>query len=166
MKDKLVMDNLVKELEGIMLEVLYINSEDTTDSEDQYLAKISARAIAKHLKENGLVRLDGIDVEPLSEAVHKAYCKYHIEHKGEEYWTKGDYNKLNEEGKEYDRRTVKAVLSQAIVVVARLNAELKWCHDLIHKYHDNRTCPDLKTYVENLQKEVAKLKARIKELEK
>ena len=51
-----------------------------------------------------------IDIEAVCEKVHKAYCKYHLENKGIEYWTKGDYSKLTEEGKEYDRRTVKAVL--------------------------------------------------------
>jgi hypothetical protein len=50
------------------------------------------------------------DIEAVCEQVHKAYCKYHLEHKGVEYWTKGDYSKLNEDGKEYDRRTVRAVL--------------------------------------------------------
>ena len=52
------------------------------------------------------------DLERICEQVHKAYCKYHIEQKGTEYWTKGDYSKLNEEGKEYDRRTVRAVLAE------------------------------------------------------
>jgi len=46
----------------------------------------------------------------ICEKVHKAYCKYHLENKGIEYWTKGDYSLLTEEGKEYDRRTVKEVL--------------------------------------------------------
>jgi len=51
-----------------------------------------------------------VDIERICEKVHQAYCKYHLENKGTEYWTKGDYNKLSEEGKEYDRRTVRAVL--------------------------------------------------------
>ena len=51
-------------------------------------------------------------LEELSEAVHKAYCQYCIDVKGEEYWTKGDYSKLSEEVKEADRYTVKAVLQQ------------------------------------------------------
>ena len=51
-----------------------------------------------------------IDIEMICEKVHQAYCKYHLENKGTEYWTKGDYSKLNEDGKEYDRRTVRAVL--------------------------------------------------------
>jgi 3-keto-L-gulonate-6-phosphate decarboxylase len=51
-------------------------------------------------------------IEKICEQVHKAYCKYHLEHKGTEYWTGGDYSKLTEEGKEYDRRTVRAVLAE------------------------------------------------------
>lgn len=50
------------------------------------------------------------NMEFVCEQVHKAYCKYHLEKNGIEYWTKGDYNKLTEASKEYDRRTVKAVL--------------------------------------------------------
>lgn len=39
-----------------------------------------------------------------------------------------------------------------------IEAELKWWHNLIRKHHNNKTCPDLKTYVENLQTENADLK--------
>lgn len=50
------------------------------------------------------------EIEFLSELVHKAYCKsYRIKH-GKDYWTDGDYNKLTEEDKNYDRATVKVVL--------------------------------------------------------
>ena len=55
-----------------------------------------------------------IDVESICEKVHKAYCKYHLENKGTEYWTKGDYSLLTEEDKEYDRRTVRAVLDALV----------------------------------------------------
>lgn len=65
------------------------------------------------------------NIEKICEAVHKAYCKYHIEHKGKEYWTKGDYNKLNEEGKEYDRRTVKAVLKEITPLYLKLKLEVE-----------------------------------------
>ena len=34
-----------------------------------------------------------------AEAVHKAYCDYYTKNKGEEYWTKGDYNLLDEPSK-------------------------------------------------------------------
>ena len=49
-------------------------------------------------------------IEDLSEKVHKAYCEYCKEVKGEEYWTKGDYSKLKDIVKEADRYTVRAVL--------------------------------------------------------
>jgi len=49
-------------------------------------------------------------VEECSEAVHKAYCEFYKKRKGKEYWTKGDYTLLNDETKEIDRQTVRAVL--------------------------------------------------------
>ena len=52
-----------------------------------------------------LLTQEKADLEKICEKVHQAYCKYHLENRGTEYWTKGDYSKLNEEGKEYDRRT-------------------------------------------------------------
>jgi len=66
-----------------------------------------AHALVGKIGQRGMGRED---IEIICEKVHKAYCKYHLENKGTEYWTKGDYSKLTEEGKEYDRRTVRAVL--------------------------------------------------------
>lgn len=51
-----------------------------------------------------------INIEPICEAVHKAYCKQRLKQGKSEYWTKGDYTKLNEVAKDYDRATVRAVL--------------------------------------------------------
>ncbi|KKL78870.1 hypothetical protein LCGC14_2020500 [marine sediment metagenome] len=51
-----------------------------------------------------------MDIEKLVEAVHKAYCDERIRQRKETYWTNGDYNKLDEVAKEYDRATVRAVL--------------------------------------------------------
>ena len=53
---------------------------------------------------------------------------------------------------------LKSLLKQA--------AELKWWHDLIDKHHRNRTCPDLKTYVENIQSDCKKQAEEIKGLKK
>ena len=50
-------------------------------------------------------------MEPLAEAVHQGYCSYYAVNHGQEYWTKGDYTLLDEETKQIDRETVKAVLS-------------------------------------------------------
>lgn len=54
--------------------------------------------------------LSDVMLEVLAEAVHKAYCKYHLDNKGEEYWTKGDYSLLDEATKQIDRETVIAVM--------------------------------------------------------
>ena len=51
------------------------------------------------------------DIEIICEQVHKAYCKYHKERTEKDYWTKGDYSLLKEDGKEYDRRTVRVVIA-------------------------------------------------------
>lgn len=50
------------------------------------------------------------DIEPICAAVHKAYCEERIRQGKEPYWTNGDYNKLDEATKDYDRATVFAVL--------------------------------------------------------
>lgn len=50
-------------------------------------------------------------LEKCAEAVHKAYCNYHLQNKGTEYWTKGDYSLLDEPTKQIDRETVKAVFA-------------------------------------------------------
>ena len=54
------------------------------------------------------VEFTDILLEKCAEAVHKAYCKYHLKNKGTEYWTKGDYTLLDEKTKQIDRETVKA----------------------------------------------------------
>ena len=58
-----------------------------------------------------LSAIEGTDMEEVSEAVHKSYCKqYKIKH-GKEYWTKGDYSLLDDETKEFDRATVRTIIS-------------------------------------------------------
>jgi len=52
-----------------------------------------------------------VDVEAIAEKVHIAYCEQYKRRKGEPYWTNGDYSKLDEATKEYDRVTVHAVLA-------------------------------------------------------
>lgn len=51
-----------------------------------------------------------IDIEQISEVVHKAYCEERTRQGKEPYWTHGDYSKLDEATKDYDRATVRAVL--------------------------------------------------------
>lgn len=54
--------------------------------------------------------IENADIEKLAEAVHHAYCYDYLKRTGDIYWSKGDYSKLNEETKEIDRATVRAVL--------------------------------------------------------
>lgn len=51
-----------------------------------------------------------IDMEELAAVVHKAYCAEYERQHGQPYWTKGDYSKLDDNVKEFDRVTVKAVV--------------------------------------------------------
>ncbi len=51
------------------------------------------------------------EIEKLATAVHKAYCENHKIRTGKDYWTRGDYNRLDDTTKEIDRATVRAVLS-------------------------------------------------------
>jgi hypothetical protein len=51
-----------------------------------------------------------MDIEKIASAVHVAYCDDYLKRKGIPYWTNGDYSLLNEETKEIDRATVRAVL--------------------------------------------------------
>lgn len=51
-------------------------------------------------------------IEELSCAVHRAYCKQYLKREGKQYWTGGDYSMLDEETKDIDRATVKAVLAK------------------------------------------------------
>lgn len=52
-----------------------------------------------------------IDMEELAAVVHRAYCEEYERQKDEPYWTKGDYSKLDDNVKEFDRVTVKAIVS-------------------------------------------------------
>jgi hypothetical protein len=60
--------------------------------------------------EAGLKNLGGAEIELIAEKVHKAYCDNYKQRKDEPYWTNGDYSKLDDETKEIDRATVRAVL--------------------------------------------------------
>jgi hypothetical protein len=49
-------------------------------------------------------------VEALAQLIHKAYCNYCLEVKGEDYWTQGDYNKLDDITKEADRYIARFII--------------------------------------------------------
>ena len=46
------------------------------------------------------------EFEKLAEKVHKVYCKQYLKDNGKPYWTEGDYSKLDEKTKQYDRNIV------------------------------------------------------------
>lgn len=51
--------------------------------------------------------MENKELEKLAEEVHHLYCAQYLKDHGEEYWTKGDYSKLEERIKEYDRNIVR-----------------------------------------------------------
>ncbi len=55
-----------------------------------------------------------MNIEKVAAAVHKAYCANYLKHKGKPYFTGGEYALLDDEAKEIDRATVKAVLSEVL----------------------------------------------------
>lgn len=57
-----------------------------------------------------MLKLDPALMERCAAAVHRAYCANVLARTGEPYWTGGDYAKLDEQTKEIDRATVRAVL--------------------------------------------------------
>jgi len=69
---------------------------------------------------------------------------------------------LGEECDKYQEQTEQARACEDEIneESTRLKEELAWWHNLIRKHHNNETCPNLKTYVENLQKENARLKQK------
>jgi hypothetical protein len=97
-------------IDGTIVECPCIKCSMDVKAKRNWACKACAISCPKDKLPSQKMMSEEIDIEDICEKVHKAYCKYHLEHKGEEYWTKGDYSKLTEEGKEYDRRTVRAVL--------------------------------------------------------
>lgn len=47
-----------------------------------------------------------MNIEKLAEEVHKIYCAQYLKDHGKPYWTEGDYSKLDEKTKQYDRNIV------------------------------------------------------------
>jgi len=52
------------------------------------------------------------DIESLAAEVHKVYCDQRIKNGQEPYWTNGDYSKLDEPTKEYDRAMARWYLNK------------------------------------------------------
>ena len=55
--------------------------------------------------------MDDRTLEILAARVHKAYCEEYERQNGQPHWTGGDYDKLDESAKEFDRVTVRAIIS-------------------------------------------------------
>lgn len=55
------------------------------------------------------------DIELLSEQIHHIYCEQYEKDHGEPYWTHGDYSKLKEETKEYDRNIARFIINERIL---------------------------------------------------
>lgn len=52
-----------------------------------------------------------MDIENLATQIHQVYCKYHKNIRGSEYWTKGNYDLLDEQTKEADRYMARFILA-------------------------------------------------------
>lgn len=50
-------------------------------------------------------------VESISAEVHKCYCRAYERRFGEPYWTGGDYSKLDEPTKDYDREMARYLIA-------------------------------------------------------
>ena len=53
--------------------------------------------------------MDAKELEKLSEKIHKLYCEQYLKDNDEPYWTHGDYSKLDEKTKEYDRNIARFI---------------------------------------------------------
>lgn len=52
------------------------------------------------------------EIEELSVEIHKLYCVQFEKDHGKPYWTEGDYSKLEERVKEYDRNIARFIISR------------------------------------------------------
>ena len=66
-----------------------------------------------------------LNIEALAAETHQIYCQAYKERFGKEYWTGGDYSKLDEPTKEYDRLFVKWAISRFSKPPLRLPEKLK-----------------------------------------
>ena len=74
------------------------------------------------------------ELEKLSEKIHKLYCEQYLKDNGEPYWTHGDYSKLNEKTKEYDRNIArfinKRTNSKFFKIIREIEKRIKWYNDM------------------------------------
>lgn len=64
------------------------------------------------------------DIETLAREAHKVYCdQYYLNHE-EEYWTKGNYDLLDEKTKDYDRALARHYQKKLFTLLASSKPEL------------------------------------------
>lgn len=61
------------------------------------------------------VDVEAIDIEALAAETHKIYCEAYEKRFGKPFWTNGDYSKLDEPTKEYDRHFVRWAIKRFLV---------------------------------------------------
>ena len=104
-----------------------------------------------------------MDIEAVCETVHKAYCDERVRQGREPYWTGGDYSKLNEAAKDYDRATVQAVLGA--IGFEQLQAELAKANKEIEQLKGNDCVNiDCSNHVQEVLLEKEQLQAEIADL--
>jgi len=62
-------------------------------------------------------------IEELSSEIHKLYCKQFLKEQNKPYWTEGNYLKLDEETKEYDRNIARFIIQRDL---EKSNNDLKY----------------------------------------
>ena len=63
--------------------------------------------------------------EKLSAEIHKCYCRAYERRFGKAYWTGGDYSKLDEETKDYDREMADYLIAREQALLAEIAKPLK-----------------------------------------
>lgn len=75
------------------------------------------------------------NVERLARQIHKIYCTEYNRQEGKPYWTEGDYSKLKEETKEYDRVLARYILENYALRVKEKTVCISGGFDPIHFGH-------------------------------
>ena len=82
--------------------------------------------------------------EELSRQIHGVYCRYRKEVHGEEYWTKGNYDLLDEKTKEADRYMARFFLTLASrpdeMKGEEMRDRLDWATQILEALQDDSPC--------------------------
>lgn len=68
------------------------------------------------------------ELETVSAEIHKLYCIQYEKDHSTPYWTEGDYSKLEERVKEYDRNIARFVLEREALIIQKVIEEIKYLH--------------------------------------